>query len=60
MSFDALSLDTWKQTQPLMTELAEQLLQRKAVPEVRLRYFIDPECNPGGRGKSRKDVFEKN
>ena len=60
LSFDALSPDSWVQTQPLMTELAERLLERKAVPEVRLRYFIDPTCNPGGRGKSRKDVFEKN
>ena len=43
-----------------MTELAERLLERKAVSEVRLRYFSDSGCNPGGRGKSRKDVFEKN
>lgn len=60
LSFVDESHDAWKQTQPIMTELAERLLERKAIPEVRLRYFTDPECNPGGRGMSRKDVFEKN
>lgn len=40
--------------------LAESLLARGAIPSERLKFFIDPECNPGGRGKSRADVFEKN
>jgi len=52
--------DTWMRGQPAMTALAERLLDRKAIPPVRVRYFADPECNPGGRGKSREDVFEKN
>jgi hypothetical protein len=43
-----------------MVALAESLLKRSAIPEVRLLYFTDPERNPGGRGKSRQDVFEKN
>ena len=43
-----------------MAELSRRLLQRGAIPEHRLRYFTDPECNPGGRGKSRADVFERN
>lgn len=43
-----------------MGELAESLLERKAIPEVRLAYFTDPEMNVGGYGKSRKQVFEKN
>lgn len=60
LSFDRPSCDTWPQTQVAMTELAQRLLERKAIPEVRLRYLTDPECNPGGRGKSRKDIFEKN
>jgi hypothetical protein len=60
LSFDVPSTETWQQTQPLMTELAERLLERKAIPGARWRYFVDPECNPGARGKSRKDVFEKN
>lgn len=43
-----------------MVALSESLLKRKAIPEVRLLYFTDPERNPGGRGKSRQDIFEKN
>lgn len=60
LSFDMPSHQTWPKTQQHMTELAERLLERKAISDTRLRYFTDPECNPGGRGKSRKDVFEKN
>jgi hypothetical protein len=40
--------------------LARSLLKRGAIPKVRLQYFTDPEFNVGGRGKSRKDVFERN
>jgi hypothetical protein len=43
-----------------MVALSESLLKRQAIPEVRLLYFTDPERNPGGRGKSRQDIFEKN
>lgn len=43
-----------------MVALVESLLQRGAVPDVRLLYFTDPERNPGGRGKSRLQVFESN
>lgn len=43
-----------------MRELATRLLDRGAIPEVRLLYFTDPERNPGVRGKSRQDVFERN
>jgi hypothetical protein len=43
-----------------MVALAESLLKRGAVPEVRRLYFSDPERNPGGRGRSRQEVFEGN
>lgn len=43
-----------------MGELAESLLERKAIPDIRLAYFTDPEMNAGGYGKSRQQVFEKN
>ena len=43
-----------------MAALTESLLKREAIPEVRLLYFTDPEHNPGGRGKSRQQIFEKN
>lgn len=43
-----------------MAALSGLLLDRHAIPEVRLLYFTDPERNPGGRGKSRQAVFEGN
>lgn len=36
------------------------LIEREAIPERRWRYLLDPECNIGGRGSSRKDIFERN
>lgn len=38
--------------------LSESLIHRQAVPKIRLDYFIEPEMNLGGRGKSRKQNFE--
>lgn len=43
-----------------MGALATSLLERRAVPSIRICYFNDAAFNPGGRGKSRQDVFEKN
>ncbi len=43
-----------------MGQLAESLLRRGAIPAVRLAYFTDADMNVGGRGKSRKQVFEGN
>lgn len=43
-----------------MVSLSESLIKRNGIPKVRLQYFIDPDRNPGGRGKSRQDIFEKN
>ena len=40
------------------TSLLKVLSARKAIPEARIRVFTDPF--PGGRGKSHKDVFERN
>ena len=40
--------------------LARSLLERRAIPQLRLRYFKDPRLNVGGRNKSRKQVFERN
>jgi hypothetical protein len=52
--------DDWPLILEPMAELAGSLLDRGAVPPVRLRYFTDPERNPGGRGKSREDIFAGN
>jgi len=43
-----------------MEQLALRILRRNVVPKVRLDYFSHPQFNPTGRGKSRKDIFEKN
>lgn len=49
--------DDWPALLESMAELSESLLDRGAIPAVRLLYFTDAECNPGGRGKSREDIF---
>jgi hypothetical protein len=43
-----------------MGQLTELLLDRQAVPRVRVEYFTNPEMNAGGRGKSKQQVFEQN
>jgi hypothetical protein len=43
-----------------MSRLAESLIERKAIPRVRVEWFANPKINAGGYGKSRKQVFEKN
>lgn len=39
-------------------KLTMSLLERDAVPDIRVRFFTDAEMNIGGSGKSRKQVFE--
>lgn len=43
-----------------MGQLAESLLERAAIPRVRVAYFTDPAMSVGGHGTSRKEVFERN
>jgi hypothetical protein len=38
----------------------KSLIGRKAIPDVRSKYFTDPAFNVGGRGRSHAGVFEKN
>jgi len=40
-------------------DLSLSLLKRKAIPQIRVDYFVRPELNFGS-GKSRKQVFEDN
>lgn len=54
------SRDDWPMLVGPMAELAESLLDRGAVPPVRMLYFTDSERNAGGRGKSREDIFVGN
>lgn len=43
-----------------VAELAESLFSRKVIPQHRLDYFLEPDQNAGGYGRSRKQVFESN
>lgn len=43
-----------------MRLLALSLFERSAIPDIRIAYFTDPNFNPGGRGKSREEIFESN
>jgi hypothetical protein len=52
--------DYWRSVGVAAQQLMEALLKRKAIPEVRTKFFTDPRYNTGGRGKSRLQVFEKN
>jgi len=40
--------------------LTKAVLARDAIPEARLKWFVDPEYNIGGRGSSRRQIFERN
>lgn len=43
-----------------VAELMKMLVDREAIPEHRVRWFVDAEYNVGGRGISRKERFERN
>jgi hypothetical protein len=58
IDFNWHSHDSGRRSCDAAARLMPLLLQRKAIPEHRLRYFDDPELN-GGR-KSRLQVFEGN
>lgn len=58
--FDRNSHEEIRNSLAPMEALASSILERGAVPAVRIAYFTDPELNIGGRGKSRQDIFEKN
>lgn len=40
--------------------LMKMLMERKAIPELRLRYFTDPDYNPGRGNESRFTYFKNN
>lgn len=61
--FDRLRLmdrDEWMPMSEAAGQLAESLMDRKAVPEHRFNFFVSAEYNIGGRGKSRADVYRQN
>lgn len=50
----------WEQRQKDQTFLFNSLASRNGIPKIRMEWFINPDFYPGGRGKSRRNVFEKN
>ena len=60
IAFDWSTHDEIRASIMPMVALAESLLKRGAIPEVRKLYFTDPERNPSGRGRSRQQIFEGN
>lgn len=63
IALDATALrgaDDAKRNGAAVAAIMKLLIARKSIPEARVRYFTDPEYLIGGRGKSRKEVFEQN
>lgn len=65
MTFDQGELVKWgferaRRNGEAALALLKSLLGRKAIPDIRLRYFTDPALFPGGRGLSRKDIWKRN
>ncbi|WP_430449682.1 hypothetical protein [Rhodophyticola sp.] len=56
----ALDHEQYKRQAPLILELLQSLAERKAIPEIRLKYWTDPEYHLGRLKTSSKGVFERN
>ncbi|TDK50418.1 hypothetical protein [Antarcticimicrobium luteum] len=55
-----LDHDQYKRQGPLVLQLLKSLVDRGAIPEVRLRYWSDPEYQVGRLKASHKGLFERN
>lgn len=63
IEFEALNLKDHihaEQNAQLAVALMRSLIARDGIPEQRRKYFGDPAYHPGGRGSSRKQMFERN
>lgn len=56
----ALDHDQYKRQGPLVLSLLKSLVERSAIPEVRLRYWSGPEYQIGRLKASHKGLFERN
>jgi hypothetical protein len=56
----ALECDDGERNGELVAELIHALLNRKGIPEVRLRYYADSEYNPSHPKTSRREFFLRN
>jgi hypothetical protein len=59
-SFSSHPPGYWNAVADSALSLTKLLLQRDAIPEIRIKYFNDPRFNVGGKGKSHRQIFEKN
>lgn len=63
ISFEPKSIDgpdAVRKNGDAVCALMHSLTRRAGIPQHRLQWFTDPDYNPAGRGKSRKQVFENN
>lgn len=63
IEFDALALEGPEDAHPngeRVCALWRLLAERDGIPPHRLSYFNDPDFHPGGRGKSRHEIFVRN
>ena len=52
--------EQWKRQGPLILLLLKSLTDRKAIPEIRLRYWSDPDYQIGRIKASHQGLFERN
>ena len=55
-----LDHEQYKRQGPLILELLRSLAERGAIPDVRLKYWTDPEYHIGTVKASHKGLFERN
>lgn len=56
----ALDHEQYKRQGPMVLNLLKLLAERNAIPEVRLRYWSDPDYQIGRLKASHKGLFERN
>jgi hypothetical protein len=59
IKFEARTHDELRWSCSAASELTRLLIERRVIPEIRTRYFTEPEFNIGSK-KSRQQVFESN
>lgn len=62
IELDALKMDheQYRRQSPLVQQLTKKLMDRRAIPEVRLRYWSDPDYQLGRLKTSHQGLFERN
>ncbi|BAL73736.1 hypothetical protein [Bradyrhizobium cosmicum] len=55
-----LKFESAQSNAPAVVALMKSLEERKAIPEIRLRYWLDPDLNHGRIKSSHKGLFERN